>query len=371
METAEDYIFHLDAPRERPTNEGTELSGWIAAHRPISDVRLLAASAGEPLSLRERPDVILAFPGHPHVTGFSGYVRLQDLHDGGLKIRFAIGDVPCTVQEYLVPPPTPPPWYQRAAMQLTSAGAEACLRMARKQSTRWNAALYLLLNNIRRSRGDSFRRPEADRLLTLFTEHFPDAVVVQIGANDGASGDPLAPYFASSRWTGILVEPIPHVYSTLTEQYRGRVGLAFEQAAISNRDDGVVTLYRLMDEPGKTPQWFQQLATLDRTVLLKHRTAIPDIEDRIVQELVPVITLDTLLAKHSLPRIDLFVIDTEGHDYCILQQMDFRQYHPIVIMFEHQHLPSPEKASAYSLLREHGYRWAETPEGDTIGWRFL
>ncbi|MGH7996554.1 MAG: hypothetical protein ACREFX_09405, partial [Opitutaceae bacterium] len=75
---------------------------------------------------------------------------------------------------------------------------------------RWNAGLHEILAQIRVRRGDSFRRIEGDRLLALFAKTFPCAMVVQIGANDGETGDPLARWFGATNWSAILVEPIPH-----------------------------------------------------------------------------------------------------------------------------------------------------------------
>ena len=369
MQNGDDYVFHLDAPREHPTERTTDLEGWIAALHPIAGVHLLGAT-NQKLSLKERPDVVEAFPGHPFVTGFYGVVGKQDIKAGVVKIGFKVNEFHRTATERLPPPPPFPHWYRKIPSYLRTYIARLGLRMAKKPHTLWNAALRLLLSEFREARGGSFRRMEGDRLLELFAEHFPDAVVVQIGANDGVSGDPLTRYFDSTRWSGVLVEPVPHLYEALVRKYQDRACLSFEQAAISDHD-GVINLYRIQEKPGVTPEWYQQLATIDRSVLLKHRTLIPDIEERIIQESVPVLSLSKFLSKYALSRIDLLVIDTEGHDYCILRQLDFRRYHPIVVMFEHQHLASKDKEEAYLILRKNGYRWAETPEGDTIAWRFL
>src|SRR5256885_982162 len=85
-----------------------------------------------------------------------------------------------------------------------------------------------------RLRGESFRREEADRIITLFAEIFPEAFVVQIGANDGSAGDPLAEAFSRTRWSGLLVEPVLHLCEALARQFRDRPNIAIERAAISS-----------------------------------------------------------------------------------------------------------------------------------------
>ena len=143
-----------------------------------------------------------------------------------------------------------------------------------------------------------------------------------------------------------------------------------ERAAVSIRD-GETALYRLREIPGETPQWFNQLATLDRNVLLKHREAIPNIESLIVEEQTPVVRLETLFKRHNVTRVNFLVIDAEGHDYEILREFDFARFRPALLMFEHQHLAARDKAAAYALLQSNGYTFRETPEGDAIAWRML
>jgi FkbM family methyltransferase len=155
----------------------------------------------------------------------------------------------------------------------------------------------------------------------------------------------------------------------LSARYAGRPDIAIERCAISD-SDGETDIFRLPNDPG-APAWFQQLASLDRSVIAKHGHSIPDIEARIVAERVPVLSVATLLKRHRIQRIDLLVIDTEGHDYRILRQFDLGALHPIVLLFEHQHLSKEEKASAFNLLRLNRYEWADTPEGDVIAWRYL
>jgi len=156
----------------------------------------------------------------------------------------------------------------------------------------------------------------------------------------------------------------------LAARYRDRPGVKIECAAISARD-GEAPLYRLRSIPGQTPEWFNQLATLDREVLLKHRSSIPEIDSLLIEERVPTMRPDTLLARHGISRIDLLVIDTEGHDFEILRTLDLARFRPTLLMFEHQHLAESDKEAAYALLKTAGYDFRETPEGDAIAWRKL
>ena len=360
------YIFHLDAPGERPAAGGEELLGWIASLEPVRELRLLGGRPRE-LNPMPRPDVQAVFPGRPHATGFSGRVTAADLSDGGLSFSFLEGSSRREVTVPLPVPPAPPRGWERLRARMDRWTAGRLLRRASTPRARWNASLRLLLSEARLRRGASFRRAEIDLVLDLFARTFPEAVVVQIGANDGATGDPIAPLFDRTRWSGLLVEPIPRLAALLRARHAGRPSIIVEQAAVAEAD-GETTIHRVAEAPGD-PLWFQQLASLDRSVLLKHSGAIPGLEGRIVAETVPALTAATLLRRHKVDRIDLLVIDTEGYDYRILRQFDLRRLSPSLVLFEHQHLPEADRRAARAMLGQAGYRLVETPEGDALAWR--
>jgi FkbM family methyltransferase len=367
MQTHGEFIFHLDEPREEFRTGPTTLRGWVTARRELSDLRLCGETQ-RTLKLEERPDVLRAFPNYSFATGFHDEVEPRDLLEGALHFSFAIGGALNTAVEHLSPPPSALSGLNRAWAKFRRFIARQRLRLARNSGSRWNAALSAFLLEVQLIRGSSFRRDETNRLIALFADVFPDAFVVQIGASDGTAGDPLADAFLKTRWSGLLVEPVPHLYEKLAARYRDRPGMQVERAAVSTRD-GEAPLYRLRSVPGETPEWFDQLATLNREVLLKHRSSIPEIESLLIEERVSTVRLETLLARYDVSRIDLLVIDTEGHDYEILRALDFTRLRPVLLMFEHQHLSTSDKAAAYALLQTHGYSFKETPEGDAIAWR--
>jgi FkbM family methyltransferase len=369
MQTQDDFIFHLDTPREQFRTGRMPLRGWITAQQELSGIRLCGKTE-RLLKLEERPDVHRAFPNYSFAQGFHDEVEPHDFQEGALHFSFAAGGQPKTVVELLAAPPPTPSEPARVCAKFRRSIALLRLRLAANSPSRWNAALSAFLLEVQSARGGNFRRDEADRLIALFADIFPEAFVLQIGANEGTAGDPLFDAFSRTGWSGLLVEPVPHLYEALVARYRDRPGVRLERAAVSTHD-GEAPLYRLRSVPGKTPQWFDQLASLNREVLLKHRSAIPEIESLLIEERVPTVRLETLLARHNVARIDLLVIDTEGHDYEILRTLDFSRFRPVLLMFEHQHLSASDKAAAVALLETRGYRCREMPEGDAIAWRKL
>ena len=182
----------------------------------------------------------------------------------------------------------------------------------------------------------------------------PDFFFVQIGANDGVIYDPLFPYVRRYHWAGILVEPVPCYFERLKEHHRDNPGLIFENVAIAEHE-GVRDFFRLREDLDFLPAWCHGLGTFHREVLLTHKWALPDIEDYIVTHQVPCITLSTLFHRHRVGTIDLFLVDTEGHDYQVLRQLDLDKIKPRLIVYEHRYFKPIDLKACESLLTQHNY----------------
>ncbi len=177
---------------------------------------------------------------------------------------------------------------------------------------------------------------------------------VQVGANDGLQADLIHHFVRHYGWRGIAVEPVPQFFEALVKNYAGVEGLVFENKAIAEAE-GWLPIYRLRDND-TLPEWHRGLASFDRNIILSHAGEIPGIESYIVEEMVEAVSLPTLLASHDVSRIDLVLIDTEGHDYKVLKQFDFGTYCPALVIYENKHLSAAEDAAATSLLATAGYR---------------
>jgi FkbM family methyltransferase len=184
---------------------------------------------------------------------------------------------------------------------------------------------------------------------------------VQIGANDGRSGDPLHRLIVQRQWSGILVEPIPHVFNQLLATYHGNPLLSFENVAIADGPEWR-PFYYLRETDDDLPSWYRQLGSLDLRVLLSHRGAIPQIERYIESIMVPCLTFDQLLDRHRRPRVDLIHIDAEGWEFNILKSVNVARYMPSAILYEHKHLATADARAAEDLLTSLGYRMTYFPD---------
>jgi FkbM family methyltransferase len=206
------------------------------------------------------------------------------------------------------------------------------------------------------------RRLAAPRLLRAFAAAHPDAVFVEIGANDGEQHDHLRPFILSRRWTGVMVEPVPYIFARLQANYAGIDRVRLENAAVGARD-GTLPFWFLVDAPAdersRLPDWYDGIGSFSREALLGHAVHIPDIAERVVCQEVPTLTFASLCAKHGLGHVDLLVVDTEGHDWEIIRTADLGAWRPELIVYEHFHLSPADRAACAEHVRGLGYRTLE------------
>lgn len=177
-------------------------------------------------------------------------------------------------------------------------------------------------------------------------------VFVQIGANDGITRDPLRDLIIRFGLSGVLVEPVPRVFSILKKNYEGVAGLKFENAAIAGEDGE-----RILYVPAKGAAGLgSQIATFDKEHLLRHGVK----EEQIKPTPVKTLTLTTLLDKYHIGDLNLLQIDTEGYDFEIVQMAFDAGVRPDIIHFENCHLSPADKLRARECLSAEGYRYSET-----------
>ena len=178
--------------------------------------------------------------------------------------------------------------------------------------------------------------------------------LVNIGANDGLTNDPLREFVITKKWRGLMVEPIPYVFERLKKVYKNRKGILLENAAISNVN-------------GKTDFWYiektkelrsgeDQIGSFDKKVVLKSIGECNFSKKHLIKGGIKCLTLEKLLTKYKIKKIDVFSIDTEGFDYEIIKQINFKKFKPQLIIFEHCHLNLKDKEACFKLLNKNGYK---------------
>ena len=196
--------------------------------------------------------------------------------------------------------------------------------------------------------------PSAAELVEEAAKRSPSPFTfVQVGSNDGRTGDPLFETVRQADVRGLLIEPMPELFERLTATYAEKRGLIFVNAAVAE-DEGSREFFWVPSMPGD-PIWVDQLGSFSREVVLSHSDRVAGIAERIKAVTVPCRTLSSLMTEQAFTRVDLLHIDAEGFDLAVLKTVDFRApWAPRFILYEQKHL-GPERATALALLRRQGY----------------
>jgi len=197
-----------------------------------------------------------------------------------------------------------------------------------------------------------------------------DFFVVQIGANDGITHDPIHKFIKRDRWKGVLLEPQPEVFrNSLSKIYKNHPGLHPICAAIGHKD-GSQKLYKI---GFSSMRWATGLASFsqekikklfDDGIIQKNceklGIKIPtDPAEQISYEEVEVISPDTLIKKYNISKIDLLQIDAEGYDLEVIRIFDIEKTKPRAIIFENENLNSEDLNTCYEFLKANDYSLAK------------
>ena len=191
---------------------------------------------------------------------------------------------------------------------------------------------------------------------------YEDIFVLKIGAYDGI--DSLATLLLTdARYRGLLVDPIPMSAAKLRANYGTCGRFTIVQAAVA-ASSGTANMYyvdesalKLIEAANPAAYWLRAVASLDRLHVLKHLA--PEMHAAVKETPVECLTVNALLSRNNIQKIDLLHIDAEGFDYVILRQFDFTTLHPRIVLFEHKHLTNQDRRAAKTMMELAGYKVEE------------
>lgn len=199
-------------------------------------------------------------------------------------------------------------------------------------------------------------RPLHRSFLWVLSRQKREVSFVQVGSNDAGYGDPLRYHILHDGWRGLMIEPLPFVYSRLLDRYRGISGLQFANVAIDS-EPGTRPFYHLRaDDDPALPPWYDQLGSFLKENVLKHEKFLADLPERLTETAVRCERFDDLCAQQGIDHFDLLHVDAEGYDFEILRSVDFRRFSPLVVLYEHRHLSDEDTSACAAMLTQAGYQ---------------
>ena len=177
---------------------------------------------------------------------------------------------------------------------------------------------------------------------------------VEFGATNGL--DISNTYLLEKKfdWNGIVAEPAKKWHHELKKNRKVNI-----ETDCVWRETGKVLNFNEVDET--------ELSTIDK---FSSSDQHQNLRKNGKQYKVSTISLKDLLAKYMAPKIiDYLSIDTEGSEYEILKNFDFKSYKFKVITCEHNYNENREKI--YNLLSDNGYKRKLTKISKFEDWYIL
>ncbi len=189
--------------------------------------------------------------------------------------------------------------------------------------------------------------------------------MVNVGACDGVLFDDATPWLHRIKGSrAVLVEPIPYNQERLRKNYPDTSRFVIEKLAIT-REPGTISVKTFDSaalEAGTLPIEFIGCSSVAETNLMsgvnawgendsnfqKYAPFLRDLE-------VPSDTLQAVLERNKVDYIDAFLVDCEGADWTVFDQLDLTKYRPGMIKVEIGALPATEVGQVIIKLKLAGY----------------
>ena len=192
-----------------------------------------------------------------------------------------------------------------------------------------------------------------DKLLKYL--NFENGFFIEAGANDGLSQSNTALYEFEYGWKGLLVEPNP---KKCFECKKRRIKSIVENYALVSDNYTDDYIEGNFDETG----YSESLTSLvyDKGDWCDSHLQIhkEQIKNNLIK--VPAITLNKLLEKHNVDRVDFISLDVEGYEISVLNGFDLDKYNPKYFLIETTNLENRKK-SIIEYMEERDYTVIDQP----------
>lgn len=190
--------------------------------------------------------------------------------------------------------------------------------------------------------------------------------LVNVGACDGVLFDDVTPWLHRiPHARALLVEPVPYNQKRLRENYPDHQRFTIEPIAVTGAPGSI--RIKTFDESaitdGRLPIEFVGCSSIADTNLMSGKDAWGKDDVNFARYASYLREIDVqgeplqrVLDRNNIRSIDAFLVDCEGADWLVFEQLDLTRYTPGMIKIEIGALGAEDIGKVILKLKTHGYR---------------
>ena len=137
----------------------------------------------------------------------------------------------------------------------------------------------------------------------------------------------------------LLVEPVPHNVVEIKKNLNNLEGITIEQVALSDKNETRNFYFVKNTSIHKLKKhWSSGIGSFNKQHLLDHKSKRFKIEEEDIDKIsIEAIRFKDLVDKYNINQIDKLLIDVEGSEFAILNDIDLNSINIKRIIFEYKH----------------------------------
>ena len=137
----------------------------------------------------------------------------------------------------------------------------------------------------------------------------------------------------------LLVEPVPHNVVEIKKNLNNLEGITIEQVALSDKNEKRNFYFVKNTSIHKLKKhWSSGIGSFNKQHLLDHKSKRFKIEEEDIDKIsIEAIRFKDLVDKYKINQIDKLLVDVEGSEFAILNDIDLNSVNIKKIIFEYKH----------------------------------
>ncbi|TXH53492.1 MAG: hypothetical protein E6Q89_09315 [Bacteroidia bacterium] len=197
-----------------------------------------------------------------------------------------------------------------------------------------------------------------DQVLYYYVQKRKNAYILQIGANDGKTLDPLYKLIRLPQVKAVLVEAVPFIYNKLclTHKENDRV-TPLNKVVVPTKTTDVVPFYYFEERVGiKYKNEYSWWGSLDEKYMSKYTSNNPELAQLLTRKMLSCVSIHELIQLTGFPEINVLHTDVEGLDAELINALNFDIISIDIILFEHYHTNQSVYLTLLAKLKQYGYK---------------